>query len=65
MAIDSLKMEISLPQVKLEKLMSQCEQVARSKEVTIMDQTKLIRKLGSNAQATLPAQRRSVCKCRH
>ena len=56
MVIDSMKMEISLPQEKLVKLMSQCEQVAGSKEITIMDLTKLIGKLGSTGQAILPAQ---------
>ena len=37
MVIDSIKMEISLPQEKLVKLISQCEQVAGSKEIAIMD----------------------------
>ena len=48
--------EISLPYEKLVKLMSQCKQVAGSKEITIMDLTKLTGKLGSTAQAILPAQ---------
>ena len=56
MIIDSIKMEVSLPQEKLVKVMSQCEQVAGSKEITIMDLTKLIGKLGSTGQAILPAQ---------
>ena len=56
MVIDSMKMEISLPHKKLVKLMSQCKQLAESKEITIMDLTKLIGKLGSTAQAILPAQ---------
>ena len=58
MVIDSIKMEISLPQEKLVKLMSQCKQEAESKEITIMDLAKLIEKLGSTAQAILPAQLR-------
>ena len=56
MVIDSMKMEISLPQEKLVKLISQCKQVAESKEITIIGLTKLIGKLGSTAQAILPAQ---------
>ena len=56
MIIDSIKMEISLPQEKLVKLMSQCKQVAGSKEITVMDLTKLTRKLGSTTQAILPAE---------
>ena len=56
MVIDSMKMEISLPHKKLVKLMSQCKQLAESKEITIMDLTKLIGKMGSTAQAILPAQ---------
>ena len=43
--MDSIKMEISLPQEKLVELMSQCKQVVGvvgSKEITIMDVTKLI-----------------------
>ena len=45
MVMDSIKMEISLPQDKLVELMSQCKQVVGvvgSKEITIMDVTKLI-----------------------
>ena len=56
MVLDSLKMEISLPQEKLVKLMSQFEQEVESKDITIMDLTKLIGKLGSTAQEILPAQ---------
>ena len=51
-----MKMEISLPQEKLVKPMPQCKQVAESKEIIIVDLTKLIGKLGSTAQAILPAQ---------
>ena len=36
--------------------MPQCKQVAESKEIIIVDLTKLIGKLGSTAQAILPAQ---------
>ena len=36
--------------------MSQCKQLAEGKEITIMDLTKLIGKLGSTAQAILPAK---------
>ena len=36
--------------------MSQCKQVAGSNEITIIDLTKLIGKLGSTDQAILPAQ---------
>ena len=56
MVIDSVKMGILLRQEKLVKLMSKWEQVSESKENTIMDLTKLIGKLGSTAQAILPAQ---------
>ena len=56
MFLDSMKMEITLPQEKLVKLTPQCKQVAECKEITIMDLTKLIGKLGSIAQAILPAQ---------
>ena len=56
MVIDSMKMEISLPQEKLVKLISQCEQVPESKEISIIDLTNLIGKLGSTAQTVLPAQ---------
>ena len=56
MIIDSIKMEVSLPQEKLVKVMSQCEQVAGSKEITIMDLTKLIGKLGSTVQVIRPAE---------
>ena len=56
MIIDSIKMEVSLPQEKLVKVMSQCEQVAGSKEITIMDLKKLIGKLGSTVQVILPAE---------
>ena len=56
MVLDSLKMEISLPEEKLVKLMSQFEQEVESKDITIMDLTKLIGKLGSTAQEILPAQ---------
>ena len=56
MFLDSMKMEITLPQEKLVKLMPQCKRVAECKEITIMDLTKLIGKLGSIAQAILPAQ---------
>ena len=49
MVIDSIKMEVPLTQEKLVKLMSQCEQVAGSKEIKIMDLTKLIGKLGLTA----------------
>ena len=45
-----------MPQEKLVKLMSQCKQVAGSKEINIIDLTKLIGKLGSTAQAILPEQ---------
>ena len=38
------------------KLMSQCKQLAESKEITIMDLTKLKGKLGSTAHAILSAQ---------
>ena len=56
MVIDSLKMEISLLQEELVKLMSQCEPVAGSKEITIMVLTKLIRNVRSTAQIILSAQ---------
>ena len=56
MVLDSIKMEISLPQEKLVKLISQCKQVAGSKMITIMDLTKIIKKLGSTALAILLAQ---------
>ena len=49
MVLGSIKMEISLPQEKLVKLISQCKQVAGSKMITIIDLTKIIRKLGSTA----------------
>ena len=49
MVLDSIKMEISLPQEKLVKLISQCKQVAGNKMITTMDLTKIIRKLGSTA----------------
>ena len=55
MVMDSIKMEISLPQDKLVELMSQCKQVVGvvgSKEITIMDVTKLI---GNNSDQ-LPKQ---------
>ena len=54
MVVDSIKMEISLPQENIVKVMSQCKQVAESKEIIIMDLTKLIGKLGSTTQAILP-----------
>ena len=56
MVIDSLKMEIPLPQEELVKLMSQCEPEAGSNEITIMVLTKLIRKVRSTAQVILSAQ---------
>ena len=56
MVIDSLKMEISLLQEELVKLMSQCKPVAGSKEITIMVLTKLIRNVRSTAQVILSAQ---------
>ena len=49
-------MKISLPQEKLVRLMSKCEHVAGSKEITITELTMLIEKLRSTAQAILPAQ---------
>ena len=49
MVIDSIKMKVPLTQEKLAKLMSQCEQVAGSKEIKVMDLTKLIGKLGLTA----------------
>ena len=49
-------MKTSLPQEKLVKAMSQYKQVAWNKEITIMDLTKLIGKLGSTDQAILSAQ---------
>ena len=60
MVIDSMKMEISLPQEKLVKRMSQCKQVAESKEITIIDLTKLIGKLHDFKFGTC-----NVCKSRH
>ena len=53
---ENRKMEISLPQEKFVKLMPQSKQVAGSKEITIMNLTKLIEKLGLTAQTILPAQ---------
>ena len=49
-------MKISLPQEKLVRLMSKCEHVAGSKEITIIELTMLIEKLRSTTQAILPAQ---------
>ena len=60
MVIDSMKMEISLPQEKLVKRMSQCKQVAENKEITTIDLTKLIGKLHHFKFGTC-----NVCKSRH
>ena len=49
-------MDISLPQMKLAKLIALYKQVYESKETSIMELTRLLKKLGATAQAILPAK---------
>ena len=51
---DFSKTEFLLPQEKLGKIISQCKEVAK-REVNILEFFQLIGKLGSTAQAVLPA----------
>ena len=54
--IDSLKMCLSLPQTKVLKLQSQCQDVHAKGQVTVHELTKLLHPLVSTIQAVLPAQ---------
>ena len=54
--IDSLKMCLSLPQTKVLKLQSQCQDAHAKGQVTVHELTKLLHPLVSTIQAFLPAQ---------
>ena len=54
--INFIKMDISLPQMKLVKLIALSKQIYESKEIRIKELTQLLRILGATAQAILPAK---------
>ena len=54
--INSLKMCVSLPQEKMLKIQSQCQDVHGKGQVTVHELTKLLGLLASTIQAVLPAQ---------
>ena len=47
---------LTLGQEKISKIISLCQDMPSSQNTTLMDLTHLIRKLGSTAQAVLPAR---------
>ena len=51
--INFIKMDISLPQMKLVKLIALSKQIYESKEIPIKELTQLLRILGATAQAIL------------
>ena len=54
--INFIKMDISLPQMKLVKLIALSKQIYESKEIPIKELTQLLRILGATAQAILSAK---------
>ena len=54
--INSLKMFLSLPQEKVLKIQSQCQDVYAKGQVTVHELKKMLRVLASTIQAVLPAQ---------
>ena len=54
--INFIKMDISLPQMKLVKLIALSKQIYESKEIPIKELTQLLRILGATAQAILPVK---------
>lgn len=53
--VDSLNLKLSLPPEKMEKIISQCQAMLESSQVSIRDLTKLLGLLSSSAVAVLPA----------
>ena len=53
--IDSLEMTLSLPQEKVNKIVTQCQEILSTQKVSLRDLTLLIGRLSSTAQAVLPA----------
>ena len=53
--MDSINMKLSLPQEKVEGIISQCQMMLSAEKVSIRDLMKLIGRLSSSAIAVLPA----------
>eukprot|EP00111_Clytia_hemisphaerica_P005046 TCONS_00014513-protein len=63
--VNSVKMELTLPSDKIEKIISQCEQILSQTKVSVMDLTKLLGRLTSSAVAVLaaPLHYRKIQRC--
>lgn len=53
--VDSMKMELTLPSEKVNKIICQCKDLLDQNQVSILQLTKLLGKLTSTAVAVLPA----------